>query len=114
MNLSKISPKGTNKLVDGCYSFWQCAVFALIHPYFQNQVDSPLDDFLFDQRALQEYVLLFCQNKTGGLRDKPGKTKDLYHSCYVLSGLSVAQNGPNRKFIHGSPSNELVSSGFSS
>ncbi|RHY86314.1 hypothetical protein DYB37_011407 [Aphanomyces astaci] len=26
-----------------------------------------------------------------GLRDKPGKSRDHYHSCYVLSGLSVAQ-----------------------
>jgi protein farnesyltransferase subunit beta len=28
----------------------------------------------------------------GGLRDKPSKPKYFYHSCYVLSGLSVAQH----------------------
>ena len=25
--------------------------------------------------------------------DKPGKSRDYYHSCYALSGLSVAQWG---------------------
>jgi len=99
----------TNKLVDGCYSFWQCAVFPLVHFYFENKVNQKLDSFLFDQKALQEYCLLFCQCKTGGLRDKPGKSKDLYHSCYVLAGLSIAQNGPLEKCVLGSPSNELES-----
>lgn len=28
----------------------------------------------------------------GGLRDKPSKPRDFYHSCYNLSGLSVAQH----------------------
>ena len=28
----------------------------------------------------------------GGLRDKPSKGRDFYHSCYCLSGLSVAQH----------------------
>ncbi len=28
----------------------------------------------------------------GGLRDKPGKPVDYYHSCYCLSGLSAAQH----------------------
>ena len=27
----------------------------------------------------------------GGLRDKPGKPPDHYHTCYCLSGLSAAQ-----------------------
>lgn len=27
----------------------------------------------------------------GGLRDKPGKPKDYYHTCYCLSGLSLCQ-----------------------
>ncbi|KAK3009579.1 hypothetical protein RJ639_014267 [Escallonia herrerae] len=27
----------------------------------------------------------------GGFRDKPGKSRDHYHTCYCLSGLSVAQ-----------------------
>lgn len=28
----------------------------------------------------------------GGLRDKPGKLPDFYHTCYCLSGLSSAQH----------------------
>ena len=28
----------------------------------------------------------------GGLRDKPGKPPDYYHTCYCLSGLSSAQH----------------------
>ncbi|KAF2565521.1 hypothetical protein F2Q68_00026937 [Brassica cretica] len=44
----------TNKLVDGCYTFWQVA--------------------------------------DGGFRDKLRKPRDFYHTCYCLSGLSVAQH----------------------
>uniref|UniRef100_A0A1I7XPE0 Protein farnesyltransferase subunit beta n=1 Tax=Heterorhabditis bacteriophora TaxID=37862 RepID=A0A1I7XPE0_HETBA len=50
-----------------------------------------LTDGLFDARMLEEYILMCCQDTTGGLRDKPDKCRDLYHTCYVLSGLSVAQ-----------------------
>lgn len=28
----------------------------------------------------------------GGFRDKPGKSRDFYHTCYCLSGLSVCQH----------------------
>ena len=34
------------------------------------------------------------QDPRGGLVDKPGKTRDFYHTCYALSGLSVAQHPP--------------------
>ena len=40
-------------------------------------------------------MLLAAQVKagsSGGLRDKPGKRPDLYHTCNNLSGLSVAQH----------------------
>lgn len=30
--------------------------------------------WMFEQQALQEYILLCCQNPTGGLLDKPGKS----------------------------------------
>ncbi|KAK6045287.1 prenyltransferase and squalene oxidase repeat-containing domain protein [Cooperia oncophora] len=40
---------------------------------------------------LEEYILLCCQDEAGGFRDKPDKSRDLYHTCYVLSGLAVAQ-----------------------
>jgi protein farnesyltransferase subunit beta len=46
---------------------------------------------LFNQARLQRYVLLCAQQPEGGLRDKPRKPRDYYHSCYALSGLSVAQ-----------------------
>jgi protein farnesyltransferase subunit beta len=46
---------------------------------------------MMDQRRLQEYILGCCQQTNGGLRDKPGKSRDNYHTCYSLSGLSVAQ-----------------------
>jgi len=45
-----------------------------------------------NQKALQMYILHCAQNEMGGMRDKPGKGRDFYHSCYALSGLSVAQS----------------------
>lgn len=56
------------------------------------EVDS---EFYFDQNALEEYILLCCQHQNGGLVDKPGKSRDFYHSCYALSGLSIAQHNPS-------------------
>ena len=58
---------------------------------------SPSDAFLFDRLALQEYVLLAAQDASGGgggggLRDKPGARCDAYHTCYNLSGMSLAQH----------------------
>ena len=47
---------------------------------------------LFNRVALQEYVLIAAQAQQGGLRDKPGKRADAYHSCYNLSGLAAAQH----------------------
>jgi len=47
---------------------------------------------LFNHRALQLWILKCCQWNTGGLKDKPGKSPDYYHSCYCLSGLSAAQH----------------------
>uniref|UniRef100_A0A4W5Q541 Prenyltransferase alpha-alpha toroid domain-containing protein n=1 Tax=Hucho hucho TaxID=62062 RepID=A0A4W5Q541_9TELE len=66
-----------NKLVDGCYSFWQAGLLPLLH------------------RALF---------KEGGypplLVDKPGRSRDFYHTCYCLSGLSVAQHFGNIDLHH--------------
>ncbi|CAL4947546.1 unnamed protein product [Urochloa decumbens] len=126
----------TNKLVDGCYSFWQGAAIALtqklvmivdeqLKPSYSCKKPSGEDacgasssgstseksssavdyakfgfDFiqrsnqigpLFHNIALQQYILLCAQVLEGGLRDKPGKSRDHYHSCYCLSGLSVSQ-----------------------
>ncbi|KAK4147551.1 terpenoid cyclases/protein prenyltransferase alpha-alpha toroid [Dichotomopilus funicola] len=54
----------------------------------------PAEDGLFHREGLIRYILCCCQDTTkrGGLRDKPGKGSDAYHSCYVLSGLSSAQH----------------------
>ena len=80
----------TNKLVDGCYSFWQGGIFPLLHMVLRKAGHQPTD-LLFNTRALQEYLLMCCQDLRGGLIDKPGKSRDYYHTCYALSGLSVAQ-----------------------
>ncbi|XP_059449585.1 protein farnesyltransferase subunit beta isoform X2 [Corylus avellana] len=46
---------------------------------------------LFHSLALQQYILLCGQDIEGGMRDKPGKGRDYYHTCYSLSGLSGCQ-----------------------
>ncbi|CAI5954273.1 unnamed protein product [Closterium sp. NIES-65] len=48
--------------------------------------------FCYNDVALQAYLLLCCQMPEGGLRDKPGKARDYYHTCYALSGLTAAQH----------------------
>ena len=41
---------------------------------------------------MHRYILHCAQSiEYGGLRDKPGKPRDFYHSCYALSGLSISQ-----------------------
>ena len=47
---------------------------------------------LFDKPMLQRYILLCAQDVNGGLRDKPSKPRDFYHSCYNLSGLAMTQH----------------------
>jgi protein farnesyltransferase subunit beta len=42
----------------------------------------------------------------GGLRDKPGKPPDYYHTCYCLSGLSASQHSSG--IILGPRGNQLV------
>lgn len=98
----------TNKLVDGCYSFWQAAVFPIISGLLESEVKRPIGP-LYDYRALQEYVLICCQYKYhGGLIDKPGKPPDVYHTCYVLSGLSLAQHAvKSNDCVIGNPDNIL-------
>ncbi|GFG37972.1 hypothetical protein Cfor_06620 [Coptotermes formosanus] len=101
----------TNKLVDGCYSFWQGGAFPLLHRILMQEDKNAvsMERWLFHQEALQEYVLICCQNSSGGLVDKPTKPRDIYHTCYTLSGLSVAQHFVHGKAnIVGSPHNELA------
>ncbi|KAI9138313.1 terpenoid cyclases/protein prenyltransferase alpha-alpha toroid [Paraphysoderma sedebokerense] len=81
----------TNKLVDGCYSFWVGGCFGIVEAELTRRGEKWGGGYLFDREALQEYILICCQAKKG-LRDKPGKSPDYYHTCYCLSGLSVAQH----------------------
>ncbi|CAN7059690.1 unnamed protein product [Brassica rapa subsp. trilocularis] len=141
----------TNKLVDGCYTFWQAAPCVLLqrlysahdlvlqgslhmsqprdedheeHAHDEDDPESDDDDSdedsnegllltfsyhlqlnlvalfedcrrvqpVFDSLNLQRYVILCSMVPEGGFRDKPGKPRDFYHTCYCLSGLSVAQH----------------------
>ena len=105
-----------NKLVDGCYSFWQGGAMAIVSALIcQNEDDSaaladpwlssdPPTSLLYDQGMLMRYILLCAQDIHGGLRDKPSKNRDHYHSCYNLSGLSVAQHYGEPKDLFGHPS----------
>ncbi|KAK4166414.1 protein farnesyltransferase subunit beta [Cladorrhinum sp. PSN259] len=86
----------TNKLVDGCYSHWVGGCFPLIEACLNTSPNSlpAADESLFSREGLIRYILGCCQDESrrGGLRDKPGKPSDAYHTCYVLSGLSSAQH----------------------
>ncbi|SCV71391.1 BQ2448_2979 [Microbotryum intermedium] len=84
----------SNKLVDGCYSWWNGGLFGVIDGLLDEAEEGGNQERrdLYDRHALQEYVLFCAQAPTGGLRDKPGKPSDAYHTCYNLSGLSSAQH----------------------
>jgi len=93
----------TNKVVDSCYTFWQGGVFPLIHrlnkqrkgggaPVYNSSEVVSDGSWLFNETEVQRYVLIAAQLPTGGLRDKPGKGKDFYHTCYSLSGYAVSQH----------------------
>ncbi|KAF8499482.1 terpenoid cyclases/protein prenyltransferase alpha-alpha toroid [Hysterangium stoloniferum] len=106
----------TNKLVDGCYSWWVGGCFALLEglgvkhdwsaidgePQSASVPESAdadadaewddIEDELYNTKALQEYILIAAQVSSGGLRDKPPKNPDAYHTSYNLAGLSTAQH----------------------
>ncbi|XP_053211355.1 protein farnesyltransferase subunit beta-like [Panonychus citri] len=100
----------TNKLVDGCYSFWQAGAIAIIESHLSKQNPHLLNfrKWTFNQQALQEYLLVCCQANRGGLIDKPGRIPDFYHTCYDLSGLSVSQFAFGADMVVGSQSNKLI------
>ncbi|KAF5856075.1 CAAX farnesyltransferase (FTase) subunit beta [Aspergillus alliaceus] len=86
----------TNKLVDGCYSFWVGGCWPLIQSAINGTQPATapsqtLTGNLYSREGLTRYILACCQGKNGGLRDKPGKHPDSYHTCYTLTGLSTAQ-----------------------
>ncbi|KAH7925777.1 terpenoid cyclases/Protein prenyltransferase [Leucogyrophana mollusca] len=98
----------TNKLVDGCYSWWVAGCFSLLasqgigggqgHDTRQSgsttddETWDDVDDSLWNRTALQQYILCAGQHPNGGLRDKPPKVADAYHTLYCLAGLSAAQH----------------------
>ncbi|KAF8553098.1 terpenoid cyclases/Protein prenyltransferase [Imleria badia] len=106
----------TNKLVDGCYSWWVGGCFALLAslgvgvgrgarhadavPHDSTADgeawdDDDDDDAVWDKAALQRYILCAAQHPAAGLRDKPPKAADAYHTLYCLAGLSTAQHNVN-------------------
>lgn len=75
----------TNKLVDGCYSYWQAAAACLAATSIGEDLRT-----VINWQGLKRFILEACQDGgRGGLRDKPGKPADLYHTCYCLSGLEL-------------------------
>ncbi|KAI9717149.1 MAG: hypothetical protein M1812_004897 [Candelaria pacifica] len=87
----------TNKLVDGCYSHWVGGCWPLVEAALngsQSVTHGPPPNVgsLYSREGLIRYILCCCQGNRGGLRDKPSKHPDSYHSCYVLAGLSSAQH----------------------
>ncbi|XP_076240032.1 protein farnesyltransferase subunit beta-like [Calliopsis andreniformis] len=96
----------TNKIVDSCYSFWQGASFPIIQDILEKE-GKMYKYWLFDQAILQEYLLICCQHPRSGFVDNPGSSQDMYHTCYALSGLSVAQNSLMQVII-GPPKMNLV------
>ena len=101
----------TNKLVDGCYSYWNGAVLPMVQQWFQHRTGNTLDDeheHLINSEALQKYILTVAQCEHG-FRDKPGKSPDPYHTAYCLSGLSIAQHcGSHRNILSGDIQDELL------
>ena len=80
----------TNKIVDSCYTFWQGACFNIISDYFKAKPE--FRGFLYEPFNLHKYLLLFCQGKRGGMKDKPSKYEDPYHTMYALIGLGLSVN----------------------
>ena len=73
----------TNKLVDGCYSWYVGSAIA-------NVAKARGAKEWTDRARLMQYMLRMEQNtRSGGLRDKPEMKPDLYHTNYGLCGLSL-------------------------
>ncbi|KAH6678798.1 prenyltransferase and squalene oxidase [Plectosphaerella plurivora] len=97
----------TNKLVDGCYAHWVGGCWPLIDTALNGGNDleespSPTAEVeWYNREGLIRYILSCAQDQTkrGGLRDKPSRPSDAYHSCYVLSGLTSAQHKWELKYV---------------
>ncbi|KAG7123451.1 Protein farnesyltransferase subunit beta like protein [Verticillium longisporum] len=111
----------TNKLVDGCYSHWVGGCWPLVDaalngaseldenvgddegelPANSQRPGDPHEEEWFSREGLIRYILCCAQDqsKRGGLRDKPSRPSDAYHSCYVLSGLTSAQHDWDMTYV---------------
>ena len=85
----------TNKLVDGCYSTWIGGCWPLVEAALAEPSstlgaaeaeggESEEPASLWSPEGLVRYILAATQAPRGGLRDKPGKGPDFYHSNYIL------------------------------
>ncbi|KAJ3333362.1 hypothetical protein HDU76_008987 [Blyttiomyces sp. JEL0837] len=83
MNLEGGFQGRTNKLVDSCYSFWQGGAFPILEAIFSRAPG-------WGENAINYLTTSLMER--GGLKDKPGKYPDHYHTCYALSGLSISQH----------------------
>lgn len=85
----------SNKVVDGCYSHWLGDCFPLVQAALTGPVSTDADPDvgdLYSVEGLSRYILNCCQDAGGGLRDKPSKGPDSYHTCYTLAGLSTGEH----------------------
>ncbi|EON66817.1 hypothetical protein W97_06219 [Coniosporium apollinis CBS 100218] len=83
----------TNKLVDGCYSHWIGGCWALVEAAVAGpgKPGAGPPPSLWSREGLIRYILC-CAQGHYGLRDKPSKHPDAYHTCYNLAGFSSAQH----------------------
>ncbi|KAG9396073.1 hypothetical protein J8273_2425 [Carpediemonas membranifera] len=89
----------TNEVVDGCYSTWLGMACGVLARHGYSTITDPV--------ALQRYLLAACQCPGGGLLlDKPDCSRDAYHTCYNLCGLSMAQLLPGAR-VYGDASNSV-------
>ena len=73
------------------YEYCKACIPALLEELPEIGESSSHGPLMYNPTALQLWLLLCCQSKFG-LRDKPGKSADFYHTCYCLSGLSISQS----------------------
>ncbi|TSR99406.1 Protein farnesyltransferase subunit beta [Bagarius yarrelli] len=100
-----------NKLVDGCYSFWQAGLLPLLHRALYKDAPPPRDASPEVSRdeggdggngegggwSDSSFVVTLKLQKQAQV---PPGSQDFYHTCYCLSGLSVAQHFGNKDLHH--------------
>ena len=55
----------------------------------------------YKQEAVQAYTMYCCQDVKGGLKDKPTKGPDPYHTMYSIAGCSIAQHKSDYQRLYG-------------